>query len=226
MIRCIVRCLAWSAALFVAMGGVASAKVTSGAIMVPSLDVRESPSKDSPIVMTLQQGTPVLLSNVPQTPPGWLHVMLEDSSAELRHGYVPVGTVGTMRMRTSTDAFAAAHDGAAFPDLGVQADLGTLKCKRLRRSLGRLESCVVRYAVRLNSPGFNGSALTKCTSTVDFLTGDGARATTSEDEELVVVSTQPRAVEGSVEVAAPPGGSYDQASFSAIECRIEKVTTF
>jgi hypothetical protein len=177
--------------------------------------------------MTLQQGTPVMLSDVPQPRPGWLHVMLEDSSAELRHGYVPVGTVGTMRIRTSTDAFAAAHDGAAFPDLRVQADLGTLKCKRLRRSLGRLESCVVRYAVRLNSPaGFNGSALMRCTSALDFLTSEGARATTSEDEELVVVSTEPRAVEGSVEVAAPLGGTYDQASFSAIECTIEKVTTF
>src|SRR5262245_10631665 len=168
MIRCIVRYLAWSAALFVTMGGVASAKVTNGAIMVPSLEVRESPSKDSPIVMTLQQGTPVMLSKVPQPPPGWLHVMLEDSSAELRHGYVPVGTVGTMMLRTSTDAFAAAHDGAAFPDLSVQAELGTLKCKRQRRSLGRLESCVVRYGVRLNSPpGFNGSALARCTSTID-----------------------------------------------------------
>jgi hypothetical protein len=194
---------------------------------VPSLEVRETPLRDSPIVMTLRQGTRVLLSKVPQPPPGWLHVMYEDTSTELRHGYVPVGTVGTMTLRTSTDAFAAAHDGAAFPDLGVQAELGTFKCKRLRHSLGRLESCVARYAVRLISPpGFNGSALAKCTSTVDFLSGEGARATTSEEEELAVVSTQPRPVEGAVELAAPLGGTYDQASFSAIECRIEKVTTF
>jgi hypothetical protein len=223
----IVRCLAWSGALLVATGGVAAAKVTTGSIMVPSIQVRETPSRDSAIVMTLQRGTPVLLSTVPRPTPGWLHVMYEDASAELRHGYVPLGTVGIMTLRTSTDAFAAAHDGAAFPDLGVQAELGELKCKRVPRSLGRLESCVVRYAVRLTAPhGFSGSALAKCTSTVDFLTGDGERATVSDQEQITVISTQSRAIEGSVEVAAPLGGSYDQAAISAIECRLEKVTTF
>jgi hypothetical protein len=225
MIR--VRSFAWLALLVALGGGVASAKVTGGAVMLDNLEVREAPSRDSAIVMTLRQGTQVLLSKAPSAPPGWLHVMVEDASAELRHGYVPLGTVGIMTLRTSSDAFAAAQDGAAFPAVRVVAELSTLKCKRLPRSLGRLESCVVHYAVHLAAPSnFNGHALTSCTAAIDFLAGEGTRATASEREQLQVLSTQAHSVEGSVEVAAPLGGTYDQAAFAGVQCRLEKVTTF
>jgi len=226
-----IRFVAWlgalSGAMFVATVGVASAKVPSGSVMVQSLEIREAPSRDSAIVMTLPQGTPVLLSQVPRAPPGWLHVMYEDSSAELRHGYAPLGTVGILMLRTSSDAFAGAQDAGAFPAVRVQAELSALKCKRLPRALGRLESCVVRYVVHLLGPsGFNGQALASCTSAVDFVSGGGGRVTADEREQLQVISTQANGVEGAVEVAAPLGGTYDQAAFAGIECRLQKVATF
>jgi hypothetical protein len=227
-VRGLVICARCIVAVLVALAsGVATARVTGGSVLVPSLEVRETPARDSAIVMTLHQGMRVLLSKVPAAPAGWLHVMYEDESAELRHGYVPLGTVGILTVRTSTDAYAAASDGASFPDVKVQADPGTLKCKRLRRSGGRLESCVVRYSARLAAPpGFKGSVLATCTSALDFASSEGSRATTSEDERLELASTQARGVEGSVEVAAPAYGTYDQVAFAGIGCRAEKVTTF
>jgi hypothetical protein len=226
--RCIAPFLGLAGAVLIALAsGVASAKVTGGSILVPSLEVRETPARDSAIVMTLRQGMQVLLSKVPPAPAGWLHIMYEDESAELRHGYVPIGTVGILTLRSSTDAFAAASDGASFPEVKVEAELGTLKCKRLRRSGGRMESCVVRYSARLAAPtGFKGNVLATCTSALDFVASDGSRATSSEREQLELTSTQARGVAGSVEVAAPGYGAYDQVVFAGLECRPEKVATF
>ena len=200
-------------------------KVTQGSVMVERVEVRLTPERDSPVIVTLGRGRPVLLSKVPPAPPGWMHVMFEEAD-QLRHGYVPLGSIGVLTVRTSNDAYASALDGASFPEIQVTADLISLKCKRVPRSLDSLESCLLHYAVRLRPPsGFDGGALVDCSSTIEFVSSDGTRSSARGREQLQITSGQGLSTQSRIEIGAPAAGSYTQAGLAALECRLDKVGT-